>query len=121
MERIPKKDIEKLYGKIVEERYLTIQGLGKLHFEIYDGFAYCPNFNGHEYTIKYPKLDFIEKSIEMQERIRKYLSLNKDEKISVIDVLQTLNEIDEDGTRIMYDPKTKKYKEKCLWKYATDE
>ena len=116
MSRIKKEDLEKMYGKMVEERDLTILGFnGKMHFEIYDGLAYCENFKGDEYVMKYPKLEFIEDSIEMQDEIRKYLDMDEKSKISVLDVLQTFNEMDKNGTRIFYSPRTKRYKPKNMW------
>ena len=116
MSRIKKKDLEKMYGKMVEERDLTILGFkGKMHFEIYDGLAYCENFKGDEYILKYPKLEFIEDSVEMQDEIRKYLNMDEKSKISVLDVLQTFNEMDKNGTRIFYSPRTKTYKTKTMW------
>ena len=116
MSRIKKEDLEKMYGKMVEEIDLTILGFnGKMHFEIYDGLAYCENFKGDEYVMKYPKLEFIEDSIEMQDEIRKYLDMDDKSKISVLDVLQTFNEMDKNGTRIFYSPRTKSYKTKNMW------
>ena len=116
MSRIKKEDLEKMYGKMVEERDLTILGFkGKMHFEIYCGLAYCENFKGDEYILKYPKLEFIEDSVEMQDEIRKYLNMDEKSKISVLDVLQTFNEMDKNGTRIFYSPRTKTYKTKTMW------
>ena len=116
MSRIKKEDLEKMYGKMVEERDLTILGFkGKMHFEIYDGLAYCENLKGDEYILKYPKLEFIEDSVEMQDEIRKYLNMDEKSKISVLDVLQTFNEMDKNGTRIFYSPRTKTYKTKTMW------
>lgn len=117
MKRIKKEDLEKMYGKMIEEKNLSISGFkGKMHFEIYDGLAYCENFKGDEYVLKFPKLEFIEDSIEMQEEIRKYLDLDENEKISVLDVLQTFNEMDKNGTRIVYSNENKTYKPKNMWK-----
>ena len=116
MSRIKREDLEKMYGKMVEERDLTILGFkGKMHFEIYDGLAYCENFKGDEYIMKYPKLEFIEDSVEMQDEIRKYLDMDEKSKISVLDVLQPFNEMDKNGTRIFYSPRTKTYKAKTMW------
>lgn len=116
MKRIKREDLEKMYGKMVNEKNLSVYGFkGKMHFEIYDGLAYCENYNGDEYVLKYPKLEFIEDSVEMQDTIRKYLKLDGNAKISVLDVLQAFNEMDKNGTRICYDPINKAYKEKNLW------
>ena len=51
----------------------------------------------------------------MQDEIRKYLDMDEKSKISVLDVLQTFNEMDKNGTRIFYSPRTKTYKAKTMW------
>lgn len=116
MERIKREDLEKMYNKMVDERDLTILGFKKkLHFEIYDGLAYCPNYEGSEYLMKYPRLEFIENSVEMQDEIRKYLKLDEKVKISVLHILQTFNALAKDGDRICYSSKTKGYKPQNMW------
>ena len=117
MERISQEDLELLYGKQVAVKDITILGFkNKLTFEIYDGFAYCPNYRGSEYCMKYPKVEFVEKSPEMQEKIREYLKMKEDEQITIFEILQTFNEMTRDGKRIEYDKTTKHYKEKIIWK-----
>lgn len=124
MERIKKEDLEKMYGKEIEERTLNILGVGKMKgWEIYDGFAYCPDFKGHEYAMKFPKLDFIEDTVEMQKTIRKKLKMNDTDKISAFDILQVFNRLSCDGTRIEFNPRTRGYKEETRWllKYIPHE
>jgi hypothetical protein len=117
MERIKREDLELLYGKMVAEKELTILGFkNKLSFEIYDGFAYCPNYRGSEYCMKYPKVEFVNKSTEMQDKIREYMKLDENDDITIYEIMQTFNEMERDGVRIEYDTKTKHYKEKEIWK-----
>ena len=117
MERISREHLEKLYGKMVAEKDLTILGFkNKLKFEIYDGFAYCPNYRGSEYCMKFPKIEFVNKSNEMQDDIRKYMGLKENDDITIYEIMQTYNEMARDGVRIEYDKKTKHYKEKEIWK-----
>ena len=117
MERIKREDLELLYGKMVAEKELTILGFkNKLSFEIYDGFAYCPNYRGSEYCMKYPQVEFVNKSTEMQDEIRKYMKLDENDDITIYEIMQTFNEMSRDGVRIEYDTKTKHYKEKEIWK-----
>ena len=117
MERINREHLEMLFGKMVAEKELTILGFkNKLKFEIYDGFSYCPNYRGSEYCMKFPKIEFVNKSNEMQDDIRKYMGLNEDDDITIYEIMQTYNEMARDGVRIEYDKKTKHYKEKEIWK-----
>ena len=117
MERIKKEDLELLHGKMIAEKELTILGFkNKLTFEIYDGFAYCPNYRGSEYCMKFPKIEFVNKSNEMQDEIRRYMKLDENDDITIYEIMQTFNEMARDGVRIEYDKKTKHYKEKCMWK-----
>ena len=44
-----------------------------------------------------------------------YLKMDEDAKISVLDVLQTFNELDKNGVRIVYNGKTKTYEPKNMW------
>ena len=97
MARIPKEDLELLYGKMIAEKELTILGFkNKLQFEIYDGF--------------------VNKSSEMQDEIRRYMKLEEKDDITIYEIMQTFNEMARDGVRIEFDKKTKHYKEKCMWK-----
>lgn len=115
--RISREHLELLHGKMIAERELTILGFkNKLKFEIYDGFAYCENYRGHEYCMFYPKVEFINKSDESQAEIRRYLGLAEDADITIYEVLQTFNEMTRDGVRIEYDKVNKSYKTKCMWK-----
>lgn len=116
MDKIKKEDLEKMYGKLIDTKQLTIQGFkDKLTFDIYDGLAYCADYKGDEYVLKYPKLSFIEDSVEMQKTIRDYLNLKDTDKISVLDVLQTYNEMDKNGERIEYSEEDDSYKPKDMW------
>ena len=117
MERIKREDLEKMYGKMIEEKDLSIYGINKkLHFEIYDGFAYCPKSkDGKEYTIKYPQTKFVDDSVDIQNKIREALSLDKTDKISPLDILQVFNEMDIDGQRVKYNEENKAYEPKNLW------
>lgn len=117
MERIKREDLELLYGKMIAEKELTILGFkNKLNFEIYDGFAYCPNYRGSEYCMKFPKVEFVNKSSEMQDEIRKYMQLEDSDDITIFEIMQTFNEMERDGVNIEYDKTTKHYKEKEIWK-----
>ncbi len=117
MERISKDVLELLNGKMIAEKELTILGFkNKLDFEIYDGFAYCSNYRGSEYCMIFPKIEFVNKSTEMQDEIRKYMNLADSDDITIFEIMQTFNEMTRDGIRIEYDKKLKHYKEKEIWK-----
>ncbi len=117
MERISREHLELLFGKMIAEKELTILGLkNKLSFEIYDGCAYCPNYRGSDYLMSFPKIEFINKSNESQDEIRRYMKLEDKDDITIYEILQTFNEMSRDSVRIEFDKKTKHYKEKCMWK-----
>lgn len=113
MERIKREDLEKMYGKMIDERKLSIEGFSqKLNFEIYDGYAYCPDYKGSEYVLIYPKMQFVRNSAEAQDAIREYLGLDKDKELTVLDVIQRFNTFLKDGVSLEYNQETKKYTEK---------
>lgn len=62
-----------------------------MEFDIFDGFAYCANFEGKEYYMKYPKKEFIKLSKDMEKGIRDYLNLSEQEEITETHILQTYN------------------------------
>jgi hypothetical protein len=66
--------------------------------------------------MKFPKIEFVNKSNEMQDEIRRYMKLEEKDDITIYEIMQTFNEMARDGVRIEYDAKTKHYKEKCMWK-----
>ena len=117
MDRIAKEVLELLNGKMITEKEFTVMGFkNKLKFEIYDGFAYCPDYKGKEYCMIFPRLEFVNKSTEMQDDIRKYMGMTEDEDITILEILQAYNEMIRDGVRVEYDEKNKCYKEKEIWK-----
>jgi len=119
MERISKEVLELLFGKMIAEKEFTILGFkNKLKFEIYDGFAYCPNYRGSEYCMIFPKIEFVNKSSEMQDEIRAYMKLEEKDDITIFEIMQSFNEMTRDGVRIEYDDKVKHYKNKEVWKWC---
>ncbi len=48
-----------------------------LEFDIFDGFAYCADYNGKEYYMLFPKKEFINLSKEMQKTAREFLNLDE--------------------------------------------
>ena len=78
--RVAKEIWEQMYGKMIAEKDFTILGFKKkLHFEVYDGFAYCENYYGNEYTLSFPMVEFVNKSNEIQDRIKEFLNMKEDE------------------------------------------
>lgn len=62
-----------------------------MEFHIFDGFAYCPNFEGKEYFMKYPKKDFVKISKDMEKGVREFLELNEHQPLTETDILVTYN------------------------------
>jgi hypothetical protein len=97
---------------MIEEKALEISGFKKaINFEIYDGYAYCPDYKGHEYGIEYPRIELIEKSKELQGDIREWVGLKEDAEITVFDIIQTFNVMYRDGAKVVYDSKEKTWVE----------
>ena len=114
--RVAKEIWEQMYGKMIAEKDFTILGCKKkLHFEVYDGFAYCENYYGNEYTLTFPMVEFVNKSNEIQDRIKEYLGMKEDEPITVFEILQSFNEIYRNGIKLEFDETTKDYKPKKCW------
>ena len=62
-----------------------------MEFDIFDGFAYCANFEGKEYIMTYPRKEFIKLSKDMEQGIRDFLYLQDKETITETHILQTYN------------------------------
>ena len=113
---ISREELEILYGKMIDEKDLSIYGYkDKFHFEIYDGFAYCPNYHGSDYALIYPKIEFADKSDEIKAAVRKFMNIPDDEPISVYDLMQTFNELIVNNKRMCYNENKKKYEYKKMW------
>lgn len=115
--RISRDDLEILYGKMIGEQDLSIFGYkDKFHFEIYDGFAYCPNYHGSDYALIFPKIEFADKCDEMKQKVREYMGIPENEQISIYDLMQTFNELMVNGKRVEYDSNRNKYIAKEMWR-----
>ena len=62
-----------------------------LYFDIFDGFAYCANFEGKEYFMKYPKKDFVKLSKDMDKGVRDFLELDEHQPLTETNILVTYN------------------------------
>ena len=62
-----------------------------MEFDIFDGFAYCANFEGKEYFMKYPKKDFVKISKEMEKGVRDFLELDEHQPLTETNILVTYN------------------------------
>lgn len=96
------KMIEKHFGKKVCTEKLNVEGYKKpIQFDIYDGYAVCPDYRGHRLEMKYPMLKAVRDSKEFSEAIMDYVSgiTNVDE-ISVLHVLITFATFYKDGVEI---------------------
>lgn len=112
MDRIEKSTLETIFGKMIEEKELAISGFNKpFTFEIYNGYAYCPDHKGHEYGIEFPCIELIEKSKELQTDIREWVGLDEEAEITVFDIIQTFNVMHRDGVIVSYDTKAKEWVE----------
>ena len=86
----------KIYGKLVSTENIEFDKdmLGTdeniiMRFDIYDGFAYCADFNGKEYGLSYPTLNFIKSCKIMLNSAKDFMGLHEEDDISVTDILQS--------------------------------
>ena len=62
-----------------------------LKFDLFDGFAFCPDYNGKSYFMVYPKLEFMKIAKEIEKEAREYLELDEHTPLSVENVLVAYN------------------------------
>jgi hypothetical protein len=62
-----------------------------LEFDIFDGFAYCANYQGKEYFMTFPKKEFIALSADMTKTAREYLNLDEHEPLREEHLLASYN------------------------------
>ena len=60
----------------------------ELVFDIFDGFAYCPSYNGKEYYAVYPKKKFVESSKVMGKELREFLELEENAPITELNCFE---------------------------------
>lgn len=95
------KDFEKAtHSKLVSQHKIkladAIFGDNKKHildFDIYDGFAICPNYKGKTYIMQFPKLEFIKLAKNIEKEARDYLQLDEHAPLQVEHVLSAYNKL----------------------------
>jgi hypothetical protein len=99
MERISITDLEKMsQSKYVctEKIKMADDVLGDkkhhtLEFDVFDGLAYCADFEGKELFMDFPKLAFIKQCKDSEKEMRKFLNLDETTEITSVHVLQAYN------------------------------
>ena len=102
MEKDESKVLEKRYGKKVCTEKLNVEGYSKpIQFDIYDGYAICPNYRGNVFEMEYPTMKAVRDSKEFSDAIMEYINgiANVDE-ISVLHSLITFATVYKDGVEI---------------------
>jgi hypothetical protein len=99
----PSKMIEKHFGKKVCTEKLNIEGYKRpIQFDIYDGYAVCPDYRGHCFEMEYPSMKAIKDSTEFSDAIMDYVSgINNVDEISVLHVLITFATLYKDGVEVV--------------------
>lgn len=97
--------IAKIYGKVVikgqEMKFVDTEsekifGDNKehiLHFDLYDGFGYCADYEGEEYYLTYPTLDFVNKCPDVEQSIKEFCALKDEDEITVFDIVKSYCEL----------------------------
>ena len=99
----PSKMIEKHFGKKVCTEKLNVEGYRKpIQFDIYDGYAVCPDYRGHRFEMTYPMMKALKDSTEFSDAIMEYVSgINNVDEISVLHVLITFATLYKDGVEVV--------------------
>ena len=64
-----------------------------LEFDLFDGFAICPNYNGKMYFMEYPKLEFMKLAKNIEQNAREYLELDEHTPLTTEHVLMAYNRL----------------------------
>ena len=118
MKVIELNDLEKLYGKAITTKDLSIFGVHKkIPFHVFDGFAESTKLvDGHSYSLIYPTTAFVKDSTYIQDQIKEYQKITDAKDIQVLDILQTFSKLFIDGVEQVYDDTTKQYQPKTYLK-----
>jgi len=64
-----------------------------LDFDVYDGFAICPDYKGKSYYMTFPKLEFMKLASNIEKDAREYLELDEHTPLKVEHVLVAYNRL----------------------------
>lgn len=62
-----------------------------MEFDIFDGFAYCGDFEGKEYFMKFPKKEFVKLSKDMDKGVRDFLDIDEHQPLTETNILVAYN------------------------------
>lgn len=93
---------EKMYGKKFKTIDLNLEGYEEpVPFDIYDGFAVCEDYKGHQLVMEYPQMKAIKESKEFSKAIIDYVGKDLTESaITPLHSLMTFNKFYVDGVLI---------------------
>jgi hypothetical protein len=58
-------------------------------FNVFDGLAYCEEFEGNEYVLSYPKLEFVKNCKIMLNAVKEFVGKPEEEDITITDILRS--------------------------------
>lgn len=64
-----------------------------LDFDLFDGFAVCPNYKGKMYIMEYPKLEFMKIAKNIEQNAREYLELDEHTPLTIEHCLMAYNRL----------------------------
>lgn len=66
----------------------------RMHFEVYDGLAYCENYKGKEYISEFPKQSFVKTDCkEMADSVVEFNGLQNSSEITAVHIMKTYGTI----------------------------
>lgn len=96
MERIDIKDLETMSKSkyvctseigLVDKKVFGDEEEHILTVDVFDGLAYCPDYNGKEYWLSFPKKSFVTSFDEMEKTVRAFHELSDDEEITEVHIM----------------------------------
>lgn len=96
MERISIKDLETMSKSsyvctseigLVDEKVFGDSEEHVLTVDVFDGLAYCPDHNGKEYWLSFPKKKFVTSFDEMEKTVRSFHNLEEGEEITEVHIM----------------------------------
>lgn len=58
-------------------------------FNVFDGLGYCEDFEGNEYILSYPKLEFVNNCKVMLNAVKEFVGIKEEDEITISDVLRS--------------------------------
>lgn len=84
------KHLCSLDADITDETLFGNKKKHRMHFEVYDGLAYCENYKGKQYISEFPKVSFVKSDCkEMADSVIDFNELESKTDITAVHIMKT--------------------------------